>query len=118
MMDILSLIFNAENVRLILLAVLGYCGYVQINRRMDRMEYSLNKRIDELRMDTAAQINELKITTTAQISELNSRINELKYNDFAHLSSAFEVLTYVLEKNGSIKEDDKKFVDSRLTVTV
>ena len=92
MESILNLIVNAENVRLILLAVLGYCGYMQINRRMDRMEYSLNKRIDDL-----------------------------KNNDFAHLdakmeslNNTIEALTYALEKNGSLKKEDKDYVDSRL----
>jgi len=56
-----------------------------------------------------AAVSELRIT-------LNARIDELKYNDFAHLGSAFEALTYVLEKNGSISKEDKEYVDGRLAI--
>ena len=67
-----------------------------IHRRIDGVESSLNKRIDEVE------------------ASLSKRMDELKYNDFAHLNSTIEALTYALEKNGSLKPEDKEYVDSRL----
>jgi len=110
MESVLNLVVNAENVRILLLIVFGFSGFVwlktsmtTIHRRIDQVEVSLGKRIDNLEVS------------------LNKRIDELKYNDFAHLSSAVEALnvrlnalTYVLEKNGSLSKEDKEFVDTRL----
>jgi len=54
------------------------------------------------------------VSMKSQMKDLRHSINELKYNDFAHLNGAFEALTYVLEKNGSISKEDKEYVDKRL----
>jgi len=85
MESILNLIFNAENVRMLVILAFVYCGYMLMRSQMKEMGHSLNKRIDEL-----------------------------KYNDFAHLNNTIEALTYALEKNGSLKKEDKEYVDSRL----
>ncbi|MDR2554588.1 MAG: hypothetical protein LBC64_04090 [Fibromonadaceae bacterium] len=103
MESILNLIANAENVRMLVILAFVSCGYVLLNSRMSRLEYSLNKQIYDLRGDMNSRINELR-----------GEMKELKYNDFAHLSSAFEALTYVLEKNSLLSKEDKEFVDSRL----
>jgi len=107
MESVLSIISNAENVRLLVYLVAVFCGYVLINNRMSRMEYSLNRRVDGVE----ASIKELKFSDLAAI---NKRIDDLKFNDFAHLNSTIEALTYALEKNGSLKKEDKDYVDSRL----
>ena len=100
---VLNLIFSAENVRMLVLLVFGLSGYVLINSKMDRMESTLNRRIDGVEVS----IKELR-------GDMSSQINGLKHNDISHLNSAIEALTYALEKNGSLKREDKKFVDSRL----
>jgi len=107
MESVLSIISNAENVRLLVYIVALFCGYTLINSRMGRLEYSLNRRMDNME----ASVKELKFTDLAAI---NKRIDDLKFNDFAHLNSTIEALTYALEKNGSLKKEDKDYVDSRL----
>jgi len=138
MESILNLVVNAENVRLVLLAVLGFCGFVLMNRRMDRMEYSLNKRIDNVESSLSKRINNVESSLSKRIdgvesslskridnveSSLSKRIDgvessikELKFNDFAHLSSAIEALTFTLKKNGSITDEDKEYIGSRLAL--
>jgi len=85
MESVLNLIVNAENVRMLVLLVFGFSGYVLMRSQMKEMGHSINRRMDEL-----------------------------KHNDIAHLNSAIEALTYALEKNGSLKHEDKEYVDSRL----
>jgi hypothetical protein len=122
MEKVLNLIFNAENVRMLVILAFVCSGYVlinsKINSKIDDLRYNdlatINKRIDgveisikELRGDMNGRIDELRGT-------MKGRINELKYNDIAHLNSTIEALTYALEKNGSLKRRDKAYVDSRL----
>jgi len=115
---ILNLIFSGDNVRMLVILVFGLSGFVLINSKMDRMEYSINKRIDSVESTLNRRIDGVESSMNKQIDELrgtvNGRIDELKYNDIAHLNSAIEALTYALEKNGSLKREDKKFIDSRL----
>jgi len=99
--SILNLIVNAENVRMLVLLVFGFSCFVwlktSLEKKIDGVESSLNRRIDSVE------------------STLNRRMDELKYNDIAHLNGTIEALTYALEKNGSLKHEDKEYVDSRLT---
>jgi signal transduction histidine kinase len=97
MESILNTIFNAENGRMLVILAFVSCAYVLMRSQMKEMGYLINKRIDELS------------------GTMNGRIDELKHNDIAHLNSAIEALTYALEKNGSLKHEDKEYVDSRLT---
>ncbi len=126
--SILNLIANEANVRLLVTLAFVSCAYMfirgqmkdmghsiksdlaAIHSRIDEVEFSLNKRIDSVdkRIDgVEASIKELKGT-------MNGRIDELKHNDIAHLNGTIEALTYALEKNGSLKHEDKEYVDSRL----
>ena len=93
MENILNLIvnaLNAENGRLLVTLVCGFSGFVWLktsfDKKIDKVEYSLNKRIDDL-----------------------------KYNDFAHLNNAMEALIFTLERNGSITDKDKEYIGTRLT---
>jgi len=102
MESILNLIvsaFNAENVRMLVIIAVVWTGYVRLNSKMDHridgVEVSLNKRIDGV----------------------EASIKELKYNDFVHLTSTIEALTYALEKNGALQKEDKEYVDTRLAQT-
>jgi len=96
METVLSMIINAENVRMLVLLAFGY-GY------LTRFRISFEKRIDNVE----TSIKELR-------SDMEAAIKDLKYNDFAHLKGTIEALTYALEKNGSLKREDKEYVDSRL----
>jgi len=128
MESILNLIFNAENVRMLALLAFGCSGYVLINRKMDRLDYkidrvelSLNRRIDgvesSIKSDLVVingRIDGVEASLNRRIDSVEVSIKELKHNDFAHLNSTIEALTYALEKNGSLKQEDKAYVDSRL----
>jgi hypothetical protein len=103
MESILNLITNAENVRMLVILVFGCCGYVFMRSQMKDMGYSIKSELVVI----YGRIDELRV-------EMNSRIDELKHNDIAHLNSTIEALTYALEKNGALKPEDKAYVDSRL----
>ena len=103
-MDTVNLIFNAENVRMLVILAFGFCGYMLIksqmkdmNYKIDRVESSLLKAMDE------------KID-----AKLNAFHAQLKANDFAHLNNTIEALTFTLEKNGFLKREDKEYIDGRL----
>jgi len=89
MESVLNMIFSAENIRMLVLLAFGYVC-------LTRFRVSIEKRIDGVE------------------ASLNKQIYELKHNDIAHLNSSIEALTYALEKNGSLKKEDKDFIDSRL----
>jgi len=93
METVLNMVIDPDNVRMVLLVVFGWSGFVLIKGQVKEMGHSLNKRIDAL--DHKIDMVELS---------LNKRIDELKHNDFAHLNDTIQALTYALEKN----------VDSRL----
>jgi len=130
--SILNLIANEANVRLLVTLAFVSCAYMFIRGQIKDMGHSIksdlagmNKRIDgvevsikELRREMNGRIDELRGTMNGRIDELrgtmNGRIDELKHNDIAHLNGTIEALTYALEKNGSLKHEDKEYVDSRL----
>jgi len=83
--SVLNLIINAENVRMLVLLVFGFSCFVWLKTSLEK-----------------------------KIGGVESSVKELKYNDFAHLNSTIEALTYALEKNGALQKEDKAYVDSRL----
>ena len=131
MESILNLMFNAENVRMLVLLAFGCCGYALMRSQMKEMGYSLNNRIDGVESSIKGElvtihrridgveaslnrrIDGVEASLNRRIDGVESSIKELKYNDFAHLNSTIEALTYALEKNGSLKQEDKAYVDSR-----
>ena len=102
--NILNILANGENWRLLATLVAIYCFYVSMKSQMKDIRHSIN----DLRGELKGEINELR-------GDMNGRIDELKHNDIAHLNGAIEALTYALEKNGSLKHEDKEYVDKRLT---
>jgi len=108
MENLVGMILNAENVRMLALMVVGYCGYIslrgQFDKKIDGVESSLNKRIDVLEASLDKKIDEKLLAFHAM----------LKANDFAHLNNTIEALTFTLEKNGFLKREDKEYIDSRL----
>ena len=144
MESVVSLIFNVENVRMLVLLVFGFCGYVLIRSQMKSLEYSLNNKIDGVessldkkidgvesslgkRIDALdKKIDGVESSLNKRIDSLDSRIDEkivaanqnlyaqLKANDFKHLNDTIEALTFTLEKNGFLKREDKEYIDGRL----
>jgi len=93
MLNLAELLFNADNVRmLVILAFVAY-GYMLLKGKMRDSEGNIKK-------DMAEQIKAFH--------------EQLKTNDFAHLNATIEALTFTLEKNGFLKREDKKYIDSRL----
>ncbi len=86
-----------------------------LNKRIDEVEASLNKRIDEVEDSLNKRIDGVEATLNKRIDGVEASIKELKYNDFAHLYNAIEALTFTLEKNRLLSEEDKAYVDGRLT---
>ena len=103
MEPILNLIINRENVRMLVIIAFVCCGYVMINSK-----------IDDLRHTVLAAIHKRIDNVDKRIDNVEASIKELKQNELAHLNGTIEALTYALEKNGSLKKEDKAFVDSRL----
>jgi len=90
MFGVAELLFNADNVRM--LVILAF-GYTFIKSQMRDLKTSIRKEVAEQIKDFHAQ---------------------LKANDFAHLNATIEALTFILEKNGFLKVEDKQYIDSRL----
>ena len=114
-MSIASLVFSAENVRMLVLLVFGFCGYVLIKSQMRGLEYSLGKRIDVL----DHKIDSVEVSLLKAMDEKIAAANQdlyaqLKANDFKHLNDTIEALTFTLEKNGYLKREDKEYIDGRL----
>lgn len=97
MENLVELIFNAENVRTALILAVIICGFTLQNSRID-------KKMLELKLDLKNLIDE----------KINNFHLILKSNDFEHLNSTIEALTFTLEKNKFLSRDDKDYIDSRL----
>jgi hypothetical protein len=115
MENIVDLVLNAENVRMLVLLVFGFCGYVLIKSQMKGLEYSLNLRIDGVnkRID-GVETSMLKAMDDKIAAAISSLYTQLKANDFKHLNDTIEALTFTLEKNGFLRREDKEYIDGRL----
>ncbi|MDR1788266.1 MAG: hypothetical protein LBR16_07445 [Treponema sp.] len=125
MKSLLELAFTGENLRTIILLVVIIGGLLLQNARLDKRFVEMRS---ELKADIAAVRSEvaavdakmdrgflaIRAEIAASEARLNSRIDALKFNDFAHLESAFKNLTYVLEKKHFIDAEDKTFIDKDL----
>jgi len=130
MENIVEFVFNAENVRMVVLLVFGFTGYVMLNssfekklgsldKKIDGVDTSLSKRIDSVEASLNKRIDNLEVSMLKAMDEkLDTRLSafyaQLKVNDFAHLNSAIEALTFTLEKNKFLAREDKEYIDSRL----
>jgi len=105
MEKIVDLLLNGDNVRMMLMVMIGYCWYVRLNSSFDKkiheVEHSLNKRIDGVEK---------------RIDGVEAAVHQLKTNDFAHLNNTIRALTFTLEKNKYLEKEDKEYVDSMLGV--
>jgi len=125
-----SLVFNAENMRMLVLLVFGFCGYVLLktslekkidglDRKIDGVDTSLNKKIDDLESSLNKKIDDVESSLLKAMDEKIAAANQnlyaqLKANDFKHLNDTIEALTFTLEKNGYLKREDKEYIDGRL----
>jgi len=126
MESVASLVFSAENIRMLVLLVFGFCGYVlmktSLEKKIDSVETSLNKRIDGVETSLNKRMDGLEKSMYGLESSLLRAIDEkisnfhaqLKANDFKHLNDTIEALTFTLEKNGYLKREDKEYIDGRL----
>jgi len=112
MESVISLIVNAENVRMLVLLMSGLCGYMLLKTSLEKkiggVETSLNKRIDGVESSLLKAMDE-KIAAANQ-----SLYAQLKANDFKHLNDTIEALTFTLEKNQFLTREDKEYIDGRL----
>jgi hypothetical protein len=113
MESVLGIIFSAENVRMLVLLVFGFSGFIwfktsfgndiaRLDAKIDAQTFQLNAKIDAL----AFQLNNRIDMLTTQ---MNNRIDTLT----TQVNNRMDALTFVLEKNGSIKREDKEYIDSR-----
>jgi hypothetical protein len=123
MESMVELVLNAENVRMLVLLVFGFCGYVtlktSLEKRIDGVEASLNKKIDGVEASLNKKIDGVEGSLLRAIDEkidlkLSAFYAQLKANDFAHLNNTIEALTFMLEKNKFLEKEDKEYIDRRL----
>jgi len=141
MENLVGMILNAENGRMLAIMIVGYFGYIklkgQFDKKIDGVESSLNKKIDGVESSLNKKIDGVESSLNKKIDGVESSLNKridlleasldkkidekllafhamLKANDFAHLNNTIEVLTFTLEKNGFLKREDKEYIDSRL----
>jgi hypothetical protein len=123
MENMVELVLNAENVRMLVLLVFGFCGYVLIKSQMKGLEYSLNLRIDCVEASLNKKIDGVESSLLKAMDEKIAFANQnlytqlytqLKNNDFRHLNDTVEALTFMLEKNKFLTREDKEYIDGRL----
>jgi len=110
METVLNMVIDPDNVRMLLMVVLGWSGFVLIKSQMKEMGHSLNKRIDGVEASLSKQIGELDHKINMVELSLSKQIYDLRHN----LSDTIKALTYALEKNDALDKSDKEYVDSRL----
>jgi len=108
--SILNLIANEANVRLLVTLAFVSCAYMFIRGQMKDMGHSIKSDLAAM----SKRIDGMEASIKSELVAIHGRIDELKHNDIAHLNGTIEALTYALEKNGSLKHEDKEYVDSRL----
>jgi len=101
MEKMVELLLNADNVRMVLIVILGFCGYVKLNSSFDKKLWGLEKSL-------------LKAMYEKIDTKLGTFYTQLKTNDFAHLNNTIEALTFMLEKNKFLEKEDKEFIDKQL----
>ncbi|MDR2732028.1 MAG: hypothetical protein LBB36_02300 [Fibromonadaceae bacterium] len=118
-MELVGLIFSAENIRMLVLLAFGFTAYILLktslekkidglDHKIDGVESSLNNKIDRVESSLLKAMDE-KIAFAIQSLHM-----QLKTNDFKHLNDTIEALTFMLEKNKFLTREDKEYIDGRL----
>jgi len=87
MEKMMDLLLNAENVRIMVLMVFGYCGYVRLktsfekklgvlDRKIDNVEVSLNKKIDGVELSLNKKIDGVESALNKKIDGVESALNK------------------------------------------
>jgi hypothetical protein len=112
MESVLGIIFSAENVRMLVLLVFGFSCFIWMktsfrNDLLNEIDKKINVFHNQLKVNEFAHLNN-KIE--ALTSQLNGRMDSLTLQ----VNSRMDALTFVLEKNGSLKKEDKEYIDGKL----
>jgi len=79
MESIVDIVFNAENVRMLVLLVFGFCGYVtlktSLEKRIGGVEVSLGKRIDGVETSLGKRIDDVETSLGKRIDNLDRKID-------------------------------------------
>jgi hypothetical protein len=99
MESVLEILFSAENIRMLVLLVFGFSGYVLIKGQMKGLEYSLDKKIDGVEASLNKKIDSVeKSLLKAMDEKVDAFHNQLKSNDFKHINDTIEALTFTIHR--------------------
>jgi len=115
---------HAGSLTVLLQSAICISGFVWIKTSSDRKIDGLDHKIDMVESSLTAsikgqidgldhKIDMVESSLHRRIDGVEASIKELKHNDFAHMNNTMESLTYVLEKNGALTQEDKKYIDDR-----
>jgi len=120
--DFLNMILSEDNMRtLVTLVAIAVASIWQANRLEKRLDEKMDKRFNEQdkkfeaidrkfeAIDRKFEDLEIKID-----KKFDSFYMQLKTNDFAHLNNSVSELTFILEKNGFLKQSDREHINSKL----
>jgi len=133
-MDVVNFIVNAENLRTLFLFIAMIVGVMWLDRRsesrlrqeLDKLAVSLRQEMSDLASSLRQEMDALAVSLRNEMDGLAASLRKdmenrfvvfhqkLKENDFAHLGKTIEALTFMLQKNGFLKPEDKAFIDSHL----
>ncbi|MDR1785821.1 MAG: hypothetical protein LBR23_05070 [Spirochaetaceae bacterium] len=128
MENLVTLIFNAENIRMIIILAVGLSEFIWLKSRMDVKFAEVDVKFAETnaKMDVKfaemdakiekrfAEVDEKFAAVDVKFAETNAKIENLRNNDFLHLANGIKALTHVLKENKTITEDQKTYIDSHL----
>jgi len=136
-MEILNLIFNANNAQTLILLVAIIGGVAWLKADIKFLRYDLEKEMSDFKNEIKNEISGIKEEMYSFKNEMYNRMSDfenkiialidekldkrfsefhrqLKENDFAHLEKTIKALTFMLEKNKFLTVEDKGFIDSQL----
>jgi len=97
-----------------------------LRQEMNGLAVSLRQEMSDLAVSLRQEMSDLAVSLRQEMSDLAASLRQemderfiafhkmLKENDFAHLNKTIEALTFMLQKNGFLKPEDKTFIDSHL----
>jgi hypothetical protein len=100
MKEIVELILSAENIRMMVLLAAGFAGFVWQNAKTEKKFSAMEAKFEA--------------KFSAMDAKIDAKFYELRYNDLAHLTTAFKSLTFVLKENRTITEEQQQFIDAAL----
>jgi hypothetical protein len=118
MREMIELIFTAENIRMLVILAAGFAGFVWQNAKTEKkfaaMDAKFEAKFAAMEAKFEAKFAAMDAKFDRKFAEIDAKFYELRYNDFAHLTTAFKSLTFVLKENQVITEEQQRFIDSAL----